>query len=97
VSGRAIKDNEGAFLPCAALLAWIAILKGRRRWWNMAELEIPPNLMSWGMVVVVRGAVERQRNKLRFALFCSFNLNSYVKHSIQVCKNVEYTKFKLTL
>ncbi len=29
--------------------------------------------------------------------FCSFNLNSYVERSIQVCKYVEYTKFELTL
>jgi hypothetical protein len=33
----------------------------------MAEVEIPPNLMSWGMVVVVGGAAERRRNELRFA------------------------------
>ncbi len=63
----------------------------------MVEVEIPPNLMSWGMVVVVGGAAERRRSKLRFALFCSFNLNSYVEHSIQVCKYIEYTKFELTL
>jgi hypothetical protein len=63
-------------LPCAALLAWIAISKGRRWRQNMGEVEVPPNLMSWGMVVVMGGAAERQRNELHFALFCSFNLNS---------------------
>jgi hypothetical protein len=35
----------------------------------MAEVEIPPNSMSWGMVVVVGGAAERQKKELCFALF----------------------------
>jgi hypothetical protein len=64
----------------------------------MAKGEIPPNLMSWGMVVVVGGggrAAEKRASCWHF--FCSFNLNSYVEHSVQVCKYVEYTKFKLTL
>ncbi len=64
----------------------------------MAELEIPPNSMSWGMVVVVgggNGAAEKQASFCPF--FCSFNLNSYVECSIQVCKYVEYTIFELTL
>jgi hypothetical protein len=54
-SGQAIEDNEGAFLPCMALLPWIAILKGQRLRGKMAEVEMPPNLMGWGMVVVVGG------------------------------------------
>ncbi len=97
-SGRAIKDNEGAFLLCAALLACIVISKGRRRRRNMKEVEIPPTSMSWGMVVVVGGGWWSGK-EMSFVLpfFCSFNFNSYVKCSIQVCKYVEYTKFELTL
>ncbi len=54
-SGRAIEDDEVASLPCAALLAWIAILKGWRRRQKMVEVEMPLNSMGWGMVVVVGG------------------------------------------
>jgi hypothetical protein len=67
-SGRAIKDDESAFLPSAALLAWIAISKGRRWRRKMAEVEMPLNLMGWGMVVVVGGAEGVQSNNLCFAL-----------------------------
>jgi hypothetical protein len=69
VSGRAIEDNESAFLPCAALLAWIAILNGWRRRRKMAKVEMPPNLMGWGIVVVVGGAVERRSNQALFTPF----------------------------
>jgi hypothetical protein len=59
---------------------------------------VPPNLMSWGVVVVGSGAVEQRSSKLCFALFFGgFNLSSYVKRSIQLCMYVEYTKFELTL
>jgi hypothetical protein len=30
---------------------------------------VPPNLMSWGVVVVGSGAVEQRSSKLCFALF----------------------------
>jgi hypothetical protein len=58
----------------------------------MAEVEIPPDLMSWGMVVVVGGGWQSGR-ETSFVLpfFCSLNLNSYVEGSVQVCKYIEYT------
>ncbi len=95
-------------MPCAALLAWIAISKSWRQPQNIAEVEIPPKLMSWGMVIDGggggggAGAVGKKHccsGETSFVLsfFCSFNLNSYVERGIQVCKYIEYTKFELTL
>ncbi len=54
---------------CAALLACVAISKGRRRRQRVAEVRAPPNAMGWGLNVFGEGAVERLRNKPCFFPF----------------------------
>jgi hypothetical protein len=60
----------------------------------MAVVEIPPNLMSWGWLLLWWGWWRGRVTGFVLPFFCSINLNSYVKCSIQVCKYVKFTKFK---